>query len=322
MANKGKIIVTGGLGYIGQPLVEGLLKSGWEVTVVDLGIFGGKTKAKLIKKDFRETKDSWFGNVKAIIHLAGVSNDPMADFDPLTTYAINTAGAVAFAQKAKKNGVKKFIFASTCSVYGYSAGKNMEEKDEVKPAFSYGISKLMAEKGIWCLNDKNFQPIILRKGTVSGPSIRMRFDLLLNMMVKFVISTGVITVCDPLVWRPIIDIRDIVSLYQKTLDFDKSGIYNICEGNYNVLKLAKICQKIMQKRGYSCRIKILNKKEIRNYRAENSLILKTGWQPKYKPEDTINNIVDGIERKKINVNSKNYLNFEVWKKWLARLKNY
>ena len=152
-----------------------------------------------------------------IVFMAGLSNDPMANFSPKTNFIENSAVPTYLAFLSKEAGVSRFIYASSCSVYGFTNDKIMTEDSLPKPDYPYGISKLQAEYSIMQMEDNNFRPISLRKGTIGGWSDRMRFDLVVNTMTKCALSEGKIVVNNPELWRPLIDIRDVVQAYEKAI---------------------------------------------------------------------------------------------------------
>lgn len=266
-----RILVTGGAGYLGSVLVPTLLARGYDVRVVDIGLFGVNhlpEDAEVILGDVLDFDEAWLDGVQAVIHLAGLSNDPMAEFSPRLNYLLNSASPAIVATAAKKAGIKRFIFASTCSVYGLSDSREMGEDDPVSPCPPYPVSKLMAERALLCLTDDTFLPIILRKGTVVGWSSRMRYDLVVNTMVKTAITQGKIVVYTPSQWRPIIDVRDVATAYVRALDSDPTttGIFNIAYDNYTIGRLADEVAATLQEHGITAPLDILNRQDQRSYR--------------------------------------------------------
>ena len=228
-----KILLAGGAGYIGTLLTSELANRGHSVTVIDNMWFGDHIESsnKIIKSklDISNLQSSFLGNFDCVVFLAGLSNDPMADYSPKMNFVENTAVPINLAYLCKRAGVKRFVFASTCSVYGYTDDKLIDEDSKtLKPHFPYGISKLAAETAILNLEDSNFRPIALRKGTVGGWSPRMRFDLVVNAMTKSALTRGVITVNNPNIWRPLVDIKDVVKSYVRSVecDINITGIFN------------------------------------------------------------------------------------------------
>ena len=266
------VLVTGGAGYIGAVLVPLLLQRGYGVRIVDNGIFGYEavpSEAELITKDVLEVEPSWFDGIQAVLHLAGVSNEPMAELFPQTNSTTNTAGTAVLAEAAKRAGVSRFIFASTCSVYGLADTSIVTEETASRPKFPYGISKLMAERALECLTDDNFLPIMLRKGTVVGWSPRMRFDLVVNTMLKSALVRKKITVHNPSLWRPLLDVEDAAMAYLRAIDAPDgvSGIFNIAYDNYTIGRLADEVVDVLGEFGVKVDLDIQQRKDVRSYRA-------------------------------------------------------
>ena len=177
----------------------------------------------------------------AMIFLGGLSNDPMAQFRPDLNFNGNCSIPTYLAYICKQAGIKRFICASSCSVYGFTDNQTLTETDFVKPAYAYGISKLQCENGLMILEDDNFKPIMFRKGTVGGFSPRMRYDLVVNTMIMSGLSKGKITVNSANLWRPLIDIRDVIQGYRLALESDLSisGVFNLSGFNYTIGELQK-----------------------------------------------------------------------------------
>ena len=233
-----RILIAGGAGYIGSYLVPVLLEHGYDVDVIDLMWFGNNLpeKVRITKKDLFECTESDLEIYDQIIFLAGLSNDPMAEFDPSMNFVYNAALPSYLAFTAKNAGVKRFVYASSCSVYGYTVNELYDEESPVTCGYPYGVSKLQGERGVLQLQDENFSVIALRKGTVSGYSPRMRLDLIVNTMFKFAMSKGEVTVNNASIWRPILDIRDAAMAYLRAIQAHSSisGVFNIASDNYTV----------------------------------------------------------------------------------------
>ena len=200
-----KILLAGGCGYVGTMLYQNLKEKNHDVTIVDLQWFGNQTDCtKIIKKDIFKLKQEELVGYECVVFIAGLSNDPMADFSPSENFIQNSACPSYLAYISKKAGVKKFIYASSCSVYGFSDDRFSIEEDPTFTQHPYGISKLQGEQGVLQIADKNFKVIALRKGTVCGYSPRMRLDLVLNIMFKHAVTINTVTVNNPMIWRPIL----------------------------------------------------------------------------------------------------------------------
>jgi len=313
-----KVLVTGGCGYIGSLLVPKLLSLGHEVRVVDTLWFGStlSKECELIVGNICKFDDKWVSGVDAVIHLAATSNDPMAEFDPFTNYVINTAATVAMTHRLREKNVNKLVIASTCSIYGFAHDRIFTEGEPSNPTFPYGISKLLSERAVTCLSDYRFNPVILRKGTIGGYSPRMRFDLVVNTMTKFGLVKGKITVNNPDLWRPIVDVRDVVDAYVCALNKDIGGPFNIIEGNYSILQIATQVADSLEKLGKNRpQIDVLNIDDLRSYKASGERAeYVLGFKAKYKIFDTVKSIVERIDSGEIaNINDKKYYNIDVFK---------
>lgn len=236
------VLVIGGAGYIGSVLVPTLLGRGHEVTVLDTLWFGNNLPdgTDVHFGDLCDLKDGDLKVFDTVIFLAGLSNDPMADFDPYQNFEANTSGPMYAAYLAKKDGVKRFIHGGSCSVYGNSPGRMLTERDATASDFPYGLSKLAGEAGCMQMQSEGFSVISLRKGTVSGHSPRMRFDLLANRMLKDAMFFKRITVSNPAIGRPLLTIGDAVQAYVRSVEApdNVSGIFNIASVNITVGEVA------------------------------------------------------------------------------------
>ena len=266
-----RVLVAGGAGYIGSTLVPLLLEQDHEVRVVDIGLFGTShlpKEAEIIVADVMNFDETWLDGVEAVIHLAGISNDPMAEFSPALNYTVNAAGTAIFAHAAKKAGVRRFVFASTCSIYGFTDDREVDEEAPVCPSFPYAVSKLMAERALTCQADDDFRPIILRKGTVVGWSPRMRYDLAVNTMVKTALVEGRIVVHNANLWRPFLNVRDAAAAYLKALNANPSltGIFNIAHENYMIGHLAEEVAAALRECEINVAIETQGRWDLRNYR--------------------------------------------------------
>jgi nucleoside-diphosphate-sugar epimerase len=305
-----KIMVTGGAGYVGSALCPVLHDRGHEVLVVDLGIFGkSPDKLPFILGDVDNLEDEVIERFDAIIHLAGLSNDPMAHFSPLTNFRVNAAGAVHLAYRAKKLGVKKFILASSASVY--QGITNAAWAIPANPILSlsepYAISKLMAEKGCTALADDDFTVVALRKGTIGGPSPRMRYDLMVNAMFKSAVTKGYLEVFTDRegrsVFRPHLDIRDAVEAYVRAVELYKSGIYNVASEIVRVSKVARAISSTIE-----CQVKhtvVSDPTLLRNY------VMGQLFGGGYAVDQTTMDLLVKAPR---DFDNPNYINIDVWRR--------
>lgn len=246
------VLVTGGAGYIGSVLSRILLEKGYNLTILDR-LFFGKDSIKeisdqitLIKDDIRFFNPHTLDGIDAIIDLAALSNDPCGELEPEKTLEINYKGRVRVAKLAKKNDIKKYVLASTCSVYGFQE-KIITERSDLNPLTTYAKASMMAEKEILPLADKSFSPTVLRQATVYGFSYRMRFDLAINGMVLGFYKKGKIPIMrDGKQWRPFIDVSDTSNAFIKVLeaedDLVNGQIFNAGSNDQNIqiIDLAKL----------------------------------------------------------------------------------
>lgn len=321
-----KIFVAGGCGYIGSVFVPQCLSGGHSVKVIDNMWFGNTLQEhpnlSVTKKDLFTCTESDIEGHDAFVFLAGISNDPMALFKPSLNFQYNGALPGYLAYVSKLVGIKKFVYASSASVYNFHEDKASPEpcrEHDCAQSYSstpYGTSKLLGEFGVTNLADDNFKYAILRKGTVCGFSPRLRFDLVINTMVKSAITTGVINVNDPNVWRPILDIRDAANAYYLATTQNIKGIYNIAKDNYQIINLAQVVQKILKDiGGINTKINVLNERDHRNYAIDTNL--SSSWfQCQYGIEDIVKSLIQNIP-KDTNFEADEHYNVKIFKKILT-----
>ena len=314
-----KILIAGGAGFIGTRLSNHLCNLRHEVTVVDYFWFGDHLKDDIVKvkKDLTTLQKSDLEGFDAVIFLAGLSNDPMANFDPKKNFIENAAAPTYLAYMAKQAGVPRYVYASSCSVYGFTENQIMSEDSKVAPQYPYGISKLQSEYSIMNMADENFRPIAMRKGTVGGWSPRMRFDLVVNTMTKFALTKGKITVHNPKLWRPLIDIRDVVDAYTAAALAPKeiSEVFNVCTENYTIGDLADRIKSELVNFGHNVELEIQQKEDVRNYLSSNDKIKRMlNFDPKYTPEDSVREVVQNISKFKLDLEDDVYYNINTFKK--------
>lgn len=249
-SEKRKICVTGGLGYLGSVLSPVLLREGYDCVVYDTGFFREallyppkEAPYRLI--DVRLLREEDFDGIDVVVHLAGISNDPFGDLDPEKIYDPTRHYALDIAKKCKKRGIK-FIFASSCSVYGVGSEESLDEKSSVNPQTPYSLNKLQIEQDLATISDHNFSPICLRFATAFGLSPRMRFDIVINMLVGMAVSSKkIILNSDGKSWRPHVHVRDIIQSILCAIRFDyhepEPLILNVGE-NKNNLQIGKVAE--------------------------------------------------------------------------------
>lgn len=319
---KKKVLIIGGGGYIGTHLCNFLLKKKINVEVIDPMWFGNNLnpRIKIIKKKIQDVDIRLIINSKIthIIYLAGLSNDPMANLSPKINFENNLNNTVPFLFNLKNTKIKKIIFASSCSVYGYSNKSFVNENSPIKVQYPYGITKYLIDREIEILNkiSKTTKFISLRKGTVSGFSERMRFDLIINTMIKSALTTNKIDIYDHKVFRPILDIDDLCRVYYSCItDKISAGIYNIYSYQYNIYFLAKKIKKKLKSYGLNIQIKKLYKKETRSYKVSRAKFVN---EIKFKfsnVDETIDKLMFNLKNFSLKeLNSQKYINVSVFKK--------
>lgn len=249
-----KILVTGTSGYIGSLLAPFLLERGHEVVGVDTGYYqegwlynAVRKFPPWISKDIRKMDERDLKGVHAVVHLAELSNDPLGQLSPEITDHINHRGSVALAKNAKKAGVTRFVYTSSCSVYGAGSDDVKTEESEPAPVTAYAKSKVLVEREVAGLADDAFSPTFLRNATAYGPSPRMRFDIVLNNLSGLAWTTHEIRLTsDGRPWRPLVHVMDICEAIASTLEAPRELVHNQIfnvgdsEENYRVREIAQI----------------------------------------------------------------------------------
>lgn len=285
-----KLLVTGGCGYKGHVLVPKLLARGYAVTVIDTCWFGNYLQAHdkliVIKGDVRDIDAINLTGFEGIIHLSSIANDPCGDLDPKLTWEVSALASMQLADKAKRNGVKRFIYASSGSVYGVKDEPQVTEELELKPISEYNKTKMVAERVLLSYQDAMSVQII-RPATVCGYSPRMRLDVSVNMLTMQALSKGKITVFGGTQTRPNIHIDDITDCYIHFLDRPEiTGIFNAGFENISILDIAKLVTKYV-----SAEIIVTESNDPRSYRVNSDKLLATGFKPKKTVEDAIQEVI-------------------------------
>jgi len=266
-----RLLIAGGAGYVGSALIPRLLERGYSVDVVDLFWFGNKLPEEtgLLNKDLFDVTVEDLKDYDQVLFLAGLSNDPMAEFSPNKNFVYNAAAPAYLAYTAKKAGVRRYVYASSCSVYGYTVNELYDETRPVASAYPYGISKLQGEQAVMNLADERFSVIALRKGTISGYSPRMRLDLIVNTMFRTALQDGLIRINNPSIWRPILAMEDAISAYIRVIEAHESisGIFNVASGNYTVGEVGDLVKAEMEQQlGNKINLEIRHQQDFRNYK--------------------------------------------------------
>tara|TARA_E500000178_G_scaffold84858_1_gene83281 strand:- start:4709 stop:5689 length:981 start_codon:yes stop_codon:yes gene_type:complete len=308
------ILISGGGGYLGTYLTQVLLKKNY-VVVYDEFFFKWlyknrkkikfNTRLKIIKKDILKVTPKDFKNVDIVCDLNGIPNDPSSELNKKYTWEINYYGRKKFAEIAKKSGVSRYIFNSTCAVYGYNKN-TVNENSKTNPLSTYAKANLKAEKAIFKLKSKNFQVNILRNSTLFGFSQNLRLDLVINIFVNSLINTGNITVDgDGRQWRPFISLNDVCKIYEKIISKNSlpSFIVNLVAFNSTIKMLAFKIVKYFGKTEKN--IKFISKnKDPRNYKTSSKNLKKYIGNINFTNFNyEINNLVKGIKKYKIKSNT-------------------
>jgi nucleoside-diphosphate-sugar epimerase len=285
-----KVLVTGGCGYKGHVLVPKLLARGYEVVVLDTQWFGNylapHSKMTVVKGDVRDIGSVPLDGVDCIIHLSSIANDPCGDLDPKLTWEISALATMQLADTAKRRGIKRFIYASSGSVYGVKEELQVTEDLELKPISEYNKTKMVAERVLLSYQDDMVVQII-RPATVCGYSPRMRLDVSVNMLTMQALSRGKITVFGGNQIRPNIHIDDITDVYLHLIDHPEvTGIYNAGFENISIMDIAKLVTKHVP-----VEIAVTASNDPRSYRVNSDKLLATGFKPKKTVEDAIREIV-------------------------------
>lgn len=309
-----KILVIGGGGYLGAVLVERLLREGYPVRILDSFIYGkkavekysGRTDIEIFEGDIRniETVNLAMVDIGSVIHLAAVVGDPASKARPELTVETNYLAAQMIATACRLNGINKFIYASTCSVYG--AGKKiLDENAPLNPVSLYARTKISSEESIMNLSDGKFSPVIMRMSTLYGYSARMRFDLVVNTMTMTAFTEGRINVLGGNQWRPLLSLEDAAEAYFKILQSDiGEKIYNVGseEQNYMISEVASlVAQGIKEASGKDIPINIEGDSvDARDYRVSFKRIQsELGFKVSYTIPQAAKEIWQRLESKEI-----------------------
>lgn len=305
-----KILVTGHKGYIGSVMVKQLLEKGFEVIGCDAGFYpltdfwrkdcyDEVIKVPEIKKDIRDLTKNDVKGVNTIIHLAALSNDPLGYINPKLTKDINFNASIRLVKIAKISGVSRFLFSSSCSVYGGSGGKSfLTEESEVAPLTPYAESKILTENEILKMSDKNFVVTVLRSATAFGASPRMRFDLVVNNLCGYAYTTNeILILSDGMAWRPNVHIEDIgnafIKLLNASIDEINGEVFNVGSNseNFQIGDIAEIVAKIIP--NSEVKLKPKANRDKRSYKVDFGKIKNIlGFNPKWTVKKGVKEIYE------------------------------
>ena len=298
-----EVLVTGGLGYLGSVLVPRLIARGHRVKVLDLcwfgdhlsGRLGGDKRYELIKGDIRDVDlvRRVVNGCDTVIHLAGISNDPCSDLDVELTFSINLHAYQGLLESAGRGGVKKFINASSSSVYGIKEEPRVTEDLPLAPITVYAACKAAAEELVRSFESKHFKTVSVRSATLCGYSPRQRLDLTVNILTNYAVNKGRIVVHGGSQQRPNIHINDIADFYAGLVEMNPEAwggrSYNVGYQNHSLLEIARMVRRVVGKE--SVAIEITDTNDPRSYRIDSSLVWeRLGFAPKHTLEDAVEDL--------------------------------
>jgi nucleoside-diphosphate-sugar epimerase len=300
-----RVLVTGHNGYIGSVMTGVLQREGFDVVGLDSYLYSRCTfgpdvpDVPALRKDVRDIELSDLEGIDAICHLAGISNDPVGDLIEDVTYEINHLASTRLARLARRAGVKRFVFSSSCSIYGASPGGVVDEESPINPVTAYGWSKIRVEEDLRSLADDDFSPVFLRNATAYGASPRLRADLVINNLVGYAVLQGTVLMkSDGSPWRPLIHIEDISRAFAAVLRAPREKIHNqvfnvaVPGENYQIRELAQLVEKTVP----NSRIELAEEAgpDIRDYRVDPSKIFEA--VPEFRPQWTVDAGVEEMYR--------------------------
>lgn len=304
------ILITGGAGYIGTLLSAKLLARGDRVRILDRFFWGREplrhlpSGVELITGDVRSFPGEFLEGVDAVVHLAGLSNDPTAEYNPHANWEMNAVATERLGHLCKERGVPRLTYGSSCSIYdGLAGAAVLDETAAVRPVGAYATSKFYGEQRLAELADDTFCPVIFRQGTVYGYSPRMRFDLVVNTFVKDAVLYGRLFLHGG-GWmsRPLVDIEDVAEVHMRAIDAPDpaplSGqVFNVMQGNYQIRQLAMLVAGSLKLRGLDVQLETAPAPKLdRNYRCAGRKLADTfGFEPGIGPLESIESMLDRLD---------------------------
>lgn len=312
------VLITGAGGYIGSTLAEILLAEGHSVTGMDRFFFGRELIADLernprfraVQKDIRDVDAGDFEGIDAVCDLAALSNDPSGEIDPRLTIAINHLGRERVARKAREAGVRRYLLASSCSVYGAGIETHLDEAASPAPISAYAKANLAAESSVLPLAAANFAVTVLRQATVFGLSRRMRFDLAINLMTLNAVEKGRIFVLGGgRQWRPFVHVRDTARAFVEALAADpalvNAEVFNVGGQNAQILQLAYIVRENIP---FPIDVQVVpDDPDKRDYNVAFDKIQKVlGYRTRFTPADGVREVYEGLKNGQVTANPTTY----------------
>jgi nucleoside-diphosphate-sugar epimerase len=299
-----KVLVTGHHGYIGSVMVPLLLETGHEVVGLDTGLYeacrfgDGRQEVASVRLDLRDSEPRHLEGFEAVVHLAALSNDPLGDLDPQLTYDINHGASVRLARAARDAGVERFLFASSCSLYGASGtDAPLTEEAPFNPVTPYGESKILVERDVSTLASDSFSPVFFRNATAYGVSPFLRVDIMVNNLVGYAVTTGEVLIkSDGSPWRPLVHVEDICRAFVATLGVDRQRTHNqafnvgLSEENFRVREVADMVESVVT--GSRVEYAAGASSDARDYRVDFGKVQRV--LPEFRPRWTVRKGVEEL----------------------------